>query len=907
MALVNRLRKQVDQPVWEWMRYTPFTNNVSSTYILPPLKGSGNQYIYAIANTAFYRYDTYSDSWAIINVGVPVSVTSTNTGTWKVDDGYHTYAIAGSGSTITGAFLAGETVKGYKIKVINGLGAGQERTITNVSDPTTFDYLTVTAFQNTGASTGFITDSSKKWRINQWRNYQIRVYLGTSQQYFVRTILYNNNDTLYFADANWHAIDTHNAYNHGWDSTFLTPSTSYGSRAVIESSIITLDSPLTTTLDITSECVVKCGTLHYITNTTAGSFFTHYWWEPLRGQWFSAHSQTGVIPSFTSGAELYIEGIDSTIVATYDTGSITSASSRSFTDSTKTWIPGQFNNYKVRNLTNGQEHTIIRNTNDTITIGHDWDFPLSASNLYDIVPDDDKYYMMGGGNATLAQYSDESNSWSPSQVFDWGVANVAYAQYSSSTEMKFPIQSITRTGTVATVTTIANHCFKDGDRIFVSGALGADGAFYNGNFVVTSSYPLSTALAGGGTGPTQFTYAMTGTPSTNATLNSHTTSPIFDMSKNWITNEHVGKVLQIWNNTAQSPTTYYRLIASNTSQSLTLNSVLPATIAGAIWGYNIISSASFQASYGLDSAPYTGSTYFVSGSTVNGAPFVYVTASLSASVLALPLGAPITGSGIPAGTFYRSFDIAPTAPQFISMSISANATATANIFTTSSMAATWGHGVCTSGTTTTLTDGTKIWPSNFWAGARLRVLAGTNVGNEYIITANTSNTLTVATTTTFDTTSVYSIIPNALRTTGGELKWIYGYGPSGSAANRGKYIYLFEGNSTTRYTKYNINTMQLEYPRASLLGVNTSELLGTGTMYAYDGESRLYIQSNATARIYYLDVDLDITTNAGQIPAGMSTALQGRRMWMVRTEDNLKYLYVARHNDTPFWRQLTFF
>lgn len=906
MALVNRLRKIVDQPVWEWMRYIPFTTAATNTFILPPLTGSGNQYIYAINNTDFWRYDTYSDSWSYINAGVPVGVTSTCTGTWKVDDGYHTYAISGSSSTITGAFLAGETVKGLKIKVINGLGAGQERTITDVSDPTTFDYLTVTNFTNAGAGVGSITDSSKKWRINQWRNYQIRVYLGTSQQYFIRTILYNNNDTLFFADANWHAIDTHNAYNHGWDNGFLTPSTSYGSRAVIESSVITLDSPLITPLDITSECVIKCGTLHYITNTSAGSFFTHHWWEPLRGQWFSNHSQTGVIPSYLAGSELYIEGIDSSIVATYDSGSITSATTRSLTDNTKSWIPGQFNNYKIRNLTNGQEHTIIRNTNNTITIGRDWDVPMSASNLYDIVPDDDKYYMMGAANATLAQYSDESNSWSPSQVFDWGVANIAYVQYSSSGEMKFPISTITRTGAVATVTTIANHPFKDGDRIFISGALGADGAFYNGNFVVTSSYPLSATLTAG-TGPTLFTYGMSGTPSANATLNSHTTTPIFDMSKNWQTNEHAGKVLQIWNNTAQSPTTYYRLIASNTSQSLTLNSALPATIAGAIWGYNIISSASFQASYGLDPAPYTGSTYFVSGSTVNGAPFVYVTASLSASVLAIPLGAPITGSGIPAGTFFRSFDIAPTAPQFISMSISQNATATANIWTTSSMAATWGHGQCTSGTTTILTDSTKNWPSNFWAGARLRINAGTNVGNEYTITANTNNTLTVALTTAFDSTSVYSIIPNALRTTGGELKWIYGYGPSGSADNRGKYIYLFEGNATTRYTKYNINTMQLEYPRASLLGVQLGEALGTGTMYAYDGESRLYIQTNANARIYYLDVDLDVTHNAGQIPAGMSTARQGRRMWMVRTEDNLKYLYVARHNDTPFWRQLTFF
>jgi hypothetical protein len=78
-------------------------------------------------------------------------------------------------------------------------------------------------------------------------------------------------------------------------------------------------------------------------------------------------------------------------------------------------------------------------------------------------------------------------------------------------------------------------------------------------------------------------------------------------------------------------------------------------------------------------------------------------------------------------------------------------------------------------------------------------------------------------------------------------------------------------------------------------------------MYAYDGKGRIYIQPNSTARIIYIDTDKDTSETGGQIPAGMSTARQGRRMIIKKTEDGLDYIYIGRHADTPFWRQLTFF
>jgi hypothetical protein len=62
MALNNKLRKIVDQPVWEWMRYLPFTTAATNTFIAPQAADTGswqNRYLYALNATDQWRYDTY--------------------------------------------------------------------------------------------------------------------------------------------------------------------------------------------------------------------------------------------------------------------------------------------------------------------------------------------------------------------------------------------------------------------------------------------------------------------------------------------------------------------------------------------------------------------------------------------------------------------------------------------------------------------------------------------------------------------------------------------------------------------------------------------------------------------------------------------------------------------------------
>lgn len=66
------------------------------------------------------------------------------------------------------------------------------------------------------------------------------------------------------------------------------------------------------------------------------------------------------------------------------------------------------------------------------------------------------------------------------------------------------INTITRVGTTATVTTAAAHGYTSGDVVAIEGATGGDAAYYNGDFSITV------------TGASTFTYLMTGTPSGSA-------------------------------------------------------------------------------------------------------------------------------------------------------------------------------------------------------------------------------------------------------------------------------------------------------------------------------------------------------------------------------------------------------
>ena len=74
MTLINSLQTQVDTPVWEWCRFTPAVSAATMTTCTSGVLGA--RYIYLMSVAAFYRYDTYTDSYQTLQMAPTVPATA---------------------------------------------------------------------------------------------------------------------------------------------------------------------------------------------------------------------------------------------------------------------------------------------------------------------------------------------------------------------------------------------------------------------------------------------------------------------------------------------------------------------------------------------------------------------------------------------------------------------------------------------------------------------------------------------------------------------------------------------------------------------------------------------------------------------------------------------------------------
>lgn len=196
-------------------------------------------------------------------------------------------------------------------------------------------------------------------------------------------------------------------------------------------------------------------------------------------------------------------------------------------------------------------------------------------------------------------------------------------------------------------------------------------------------------------------------------------------------------------------------------------------------------------------------------------------------------------------------------------------------------------GTATSATATTLTQTGKTWTVSQWINSQVRITGGTGAGQIRTITANTADTLTVATwTTTPDATSVYAIegnddflyymgnnavtlyrysisantwstlTPGAARAAapgaGMSAHWVHSATESDwtneSAILNGRYIYSFQGAGTAALHRYDIaaNTW------ATITYAPSTETFTTGSKYTLHN-GILYIQKEATGRWFAFD------------------------------------------------------
>lgn len=418
MALIsNQLVKQVDLPVWEWLRFSPVapTAGLSASCIAdnPTFNEISGRYIYYLLNaTNFWRYDTVADTY--LQMASPPNAPATATSLrFAGAQGYYNRVISAGANTIQTGLPFGATALGYKIRIVSGRGAGQERIITAVSDPVVADYGAATA----GATTT-LTDTAKTWfsnmtgatyNLNGYAGYVVRTLFGTGSNQ-VRKILYNSATVLTIGDVNYVANEPFA------NVTWAAPAA--GTVYQIESSTITVDTNWDVVPDSTSRFVIQAGGVWMLSGAAAAPFYTMQYYDVLHDVWYARPVTTNLVSAAPSDLSLERMTENSTV---WDQGKAsTTGTNTTIVDSTKNWTTNQWANYPVYIFTGtgrGQITTVTSNTGNTLTVGSMATATNSTSRYQILGYDAGK----SSGSNSANTFNDSSKTWAVNRWANYGL------------------------------------------------------------------------------------------------------------------------------------------------------------------------------------------------------------------------------------------------------------------------------------------------------------------------------------------------------------------------------------------------------------------------------------------------------------------------------------------------------
>jgi hypothetical protein len=940
MALTNTLKTVLDQPVWEWARFAPTAT--SSLSALTTSEDGNDRYIYYLVSNTFYRYDTVTDTYMqLATPSTPVTALTMRYSKYAGNRGRVLSQVSTTKLKLP-YISGGNMLTGTTIKILSGAGAGQERTITAVDTEVIEDSGLPTA-----TAVSFITDTTKKWKVNQWVGYNCRITFSTGVQQ-QRTILYNTIDTIWFSDSNYQPYEPFDNVSFA-----ISPVATAGAQShfVITSQTVTLNSALTVNTNDTSRFMVQTGVIWLLSSTTTAPFFTWQMYDVANDIWATKTATVGLFVG-AIGTDFSIERTGE-IGGSFLSGTATAGANRTITDTSKSMTLDRYVNYQVR-ITGGtgmgQRRRIIANGTNYFEVAKKWDTNPDATSTYSIFADTDSIFFAGNGNSTTLKYSVDADLWSQSNIYDYGVTNNVTVQKAGT--LPFGINTGTRnTGAITSVAVnAAGSGYKIGDVLTISGGGGTNGKVFvetinSAGAILSislmrcgSTYSVTTGAATtGGTGTLatvnivsvgivclaattlnhpfkigdsvtikgctdsayNSTFTIIGVDGTTAAASqtfefvttaaagitataSNSTALMVDAAANWDVNEHVGKTINIYTAGAIGSIATRR-IASNTANTITFSNALGTAAATGSSRYTIVEAEALgrdnqfqvanQYGYGV---PTGGSTTTLVDSTKNWIPGSWTGYRVRI----------IAGTGL-------GNEIAITANTSNTLTY---ATQTFTPDTTTRYKIMDSFGIATAGSTSTITDTTKNWKVNQWAGKRLKLTGGTYQSAELAILSNTATVITFGVTNTTDATTQYTILGNPNKGLGTQLVWTFGSGND-------KYIWSPRGGSTPSFDVYDITTDTWEY---GIFQSPQTEVFTTGSMYAYDGSNRIYVNQNANNRIYYFDIATRQFVNSGTIPYGHSTAVTGNRMEIVNGPDNLKFLYVMRHSGQEMFRTLLF-
>ena len=115
------------------------------------------------------------------------------------------------------------------------------------------------------------------------------------------------------------------------------------------------------------------------------------------------------------------------------------------------------------------------------------------------------------------------------------------------------------------------------------------------------------------------------------------------------------------------------------------------------------------------------------------------------------------------------------------------------------------------------------------------------------------------------------------------------------------------GSASNTADIYNINTGRWTY---GYFFSPQAELPTTGSSYAYDGEDTIYFTKTATGvnpRIFAYNITTNSVTGGGQISDTDLAATIGNRMEIIKTADNIKFMYWLQNTGTKMFRAMLWY
>jgi len=944
MALTNNLKKVVDLPIFELCSQAPVaTAAISAT----TASDEQSRYIYYLTGATFFRYDSENDTWQQL-AGPMVAPVTGATLKYSSFNGFRGNCLAATTNTITLPGLSGSCLTGQTIRITAGTGVGQERTISSCTAPTVWDQGIVTAV---GSSIS-ITDSTKRWEINQYIGYQVRIIFNTGLSQ-VRKILYNDAASLYFYDANYQQLETWNNTYFSATTPYVVPVATAGAQAhyIIESCDATISSNWDTIPDESSSFVLFSGGIVLITAAAAAP------WSSL--QYYDVLSDTWTVKTALGGLLLAALGTDFSLERTgraagaFATGTATSGTAKTLVNTSAAMTVDYYVGYQVRITAGtgiGQKRRIVANGTNYFEVSSAWTTIPGADSVYEVYGDTDKLYLSGNASSQLYVYHIDNDFWTSGEEVDNGQTRNISVQYPG--QEAYGVTTATRnTGGITSLDstpTAGGTGYAVGDlfNITTGGTVGKGRVEAISSGGIVTSVSLYSAGLTYTTGTGKATTIISGAGNNGLTVNILTVGVVGRITTASNTNLYKGDPVTIsgctdsaWNTTyniltIDSLTTFDIAITAaatavaSASQSTTVivdatkswtinehvgrivkleiagpspttqlrritsNTATTLTVATIVAGANGTSRYSIcePQSFGKDEQ-WKVITKSGKGRATGGSTSTLIDSTKSWNINQW-LGYRVR---IFAGTGSGS-EVAITANDATTLTLT---TPGFTADTTTKYLIMDTFGTATAGTTTTLTDTTKNWTVNQWAGKRFVITAGTGARQELTVTSNTATALTFAAATAPDTTSTYTILSLAFRSNGTQLNWIFG----STTLRKGRYIFSQRGGVTNTFDIFDICEGIWDITK---FFTPQSETFSVGTMTAYDGADTLYIHKDATGRIFEMDVNTLWINGCLQLTDLHGGALIGNRMEIVTTTDNLRYLYIMQHTGTKMWRALLF-